>query len=68
MTRNEAAAYLGVAAQTITNWVNKGLLEGVNDKKSKRFFLLMAMMSRSMQRNTRYCRCLKNFWMTLLIR
>lgn len=38
MTRNEAAAYLGVAAQTITNWVNKGLLGGVNDKKSKRFF------------------------------
>lgn len=39
MTRNEAAAYLGVAAQTITNWVNKGLLGGVNDKKSKRFFV-----------------------------
>ncbi len=26
MTRNDAAAYLGVDPQTITNWVNKGLL------------------------------------------
>ena len=24
MTRNDAAAYLGVDPQTITNWVNKG--------------------------------------------
>lgn len=39
MTRNEAAAYLGVAAQTITNWVNKGLLGGYNDKSSKRYWV-----------------------------
>ena len=39
MTRNEAAAYLGVAAQTITNWVNKGLLGGYNDKSRKRFWV-----------------------------
>ena len=39
MTRNDAAAYLGVDAQTITNWVNKGLLGGVNDKESKRFWV-----------------------------
>lgn len=26
MTRNEAAKYLGVNNQTITNWCNKGLL------------------------------------------
>lgn len=39
MTRNEAAAYLGVDAQTISNWVNKGLLGGVNDKESKRFWV-----------------------------
>ena len=39
MTRNDAAAYLGVDPQTITNWVNKGLLGGYNDKSSKRFFV-----------------------------
>ena len=39
MTRNEAAAYLGVDPQTITNWVNKGLLGGYNDKSSKRFWV-----------------------------
>ena len=39
MTRNDAAAYLGVDPQTITNWVNKGLLGGYNDKSSKRFWV-----------------------------
>lgn len=39
MTRNDAAAYLGVDPQTITNWVNKGLLGGINDKESKRFWV-----------------------------
>lgn len=39
MTRNEAAAYLGVDAQTISNWVNKGLLGGINDKESKRVWV-----------------------------
>lgn len=39
MTRNDAAAYLGVEPQTITNWVNKGLLGGYNDKSSKRFWV-----------------------------
>lgn len=39
MTRNDAAAYLGVDPQTITNWVNKGLLGGYNDKNSKRFWV-----------------------------
>ena len=39
MTRNDAAAYLGVDPQTITNWVNKGLLGGYNDKRSKRFWV-----------------------------
>lgn len=39
MTRNDAAAFLGVDPQTITNWVNKGLLGGYNDKSSKRFWV-----------------------------
>lgn len=39
MTRNDAAACLGVDPQTITNWVNKGLLGGYNDKSSKRFWV-----------------------------
>lgn len=39
MTRNDSAAYLGVDPQTITNWVNKGLLGGYNDKSSKRFWV-----------------------------
>lgn len=39
MTRNEAAAFLGVDAQTITNWVHKGLLGGYNDKESRRFYV-----------------------------
>ena len=39
MTRNDAAAYLGVDPQTVTNWVNKGLLGGYNDKSSKRFWV-----------------------------
>ena len=39
MTRNDAAAYLGIDPQTITNWVNKGLLGGYNDKSSKRFWV-----------------------------
>lgn len=39
MTRNDAAVYLGVDPQTITNWVNKGLLGGYNDKSSKRFWV-----------------------------
>lgn len=39
MTRNDAAAYLGVDPQTITNWLNKGLLGGYNDKSSKRFWV-----------------------------
>lgn len=39
MTRKEAAAYLGVEAQTISNWVSKGLLGGINDKESKRFWV-----------------------------
>lgn len=39
MTRNEASAFLGVDAQTITNWVKRGLLGGYNDKESKRFWV-----------------------------
>lgn len=39
MTRNDAAAFLGVDPQTITNWVNKGLLGGYNDMSSKRFWV-----------------------------
>lgn len=39
MTRNDAAAFLGVDPQTITNWVNKGLLGGYNDKSSKRLWV-----------------------------
>lgn len=39
MTRNEAAAFLGVDPQTITNWVKRGFLGGFNDKDSKRFYV-----------------------------
>lgn len=39
MTRNEAAKYLGVNPQTITNWVERGLLTGYCDKKSRRFYV-----------------------------
>lgn len=39
MTRNEAATYLHVEPQTITNWMNRGLLGGYNDKESKRVWV-----------------------------
>lgn len=39
MTRTEAAARLGVDPQTITNWVERGLLGGYCDKKSRRFYV-----------------------------
>ena len=39
MTRNEAASFLGVEPQTITNWVKKGLLGGYNDPVSRRFYV-----------------------------
>lgn len=39
MTRNQAAEFLGVSPQTITNWVESGLLGGYNDKKSRRFYV-----------------------------
>lgn len=39
MTRNQAAEFLGVSPQTITNWVESGLLCGYNDKKSRRFYV-----------------------------
>lgn len=39
MTRIEAAARLGVDPQTITNWVERGLLGGYCDKKSRRFYV-----------------------------
>lgn len=39
MTRNEAAAYLGVEPQTITNWVDRGLLGGFKDEDTRRFYV-----------------------------
>lgn len=39
MTRNEAAAFLDVEPQTITNWVKKGLLAGYNNTTSRRFYV-----------------------------
>lgn len=39
MTRNDAAKFLGVTPQTITNWVERGLLAGYCDKKSRRFYV-----------------------------
>jgi len=39
MPRNEAADFLGVEAQTITNWVNKCLLGGFKDETTKRFYV-----------------------------
>lgn len=39
MTRNDAAKFLGVNPQTITNWVERGLLAGYCDKKSRRFYV-----------------------------
>lgn len=39
MTRVEAATKLGVEPQTITNWVERGLLGGYCDKKSRRFYV-----------------------------
>ena len=47
MTRNDAAAFLGVDPQTITNWVNKGLLGGYNDKSSKRFIVTGKQIGRA---------------------
>lgn len=37
MTRNEAAQYLGVSPQTISNLVSRGVLSGYNDKISRSF-------------------------------
>lgn len=39
MTRMDAANRLGVEPQTITNWVERGLLGGYCDKKSRRFYV-----------------------------
>lgn len=39
MTRNDAAKFLGVNPQTITNWVERGLLAGYCDKQSRRFYV-----------------------------
>lgn len=39
MTRNEAAQYLGVSSQTISNLVNRGVLSGYNDKTARRFYV-----------------------------
>lgn len=39
MTRIDAANLLGVDPQTITNWVERGLLGGYCDKKSRRFYV-----------------------------
>ena len=39
LTRNDAAMILNTSPQTITNWVERGLLGGFSDKKSRRFYV-----------------------------
>lgn len=39
LTRNEAASYLGVTPQTITNWFNSGKISGYKDPNSNALYI-----------------------------